>query len=304
MNSMGRARYRVPQHSLLIAWVAAFACVICLLVLARGSAQAGFNDGSSSFCNRQVVKDYQQSLRRMPFIPSPPASGQLPFAPKATFFELLPGDFLVTLGETVQRAGFAFSVPSGSSRTFHLNWIVEANLVQIDRYGDERQIKRFKTLRLGALTDSALDQIEESVSLRSRPAYYRFEVVFSRPNGKRLGRYGQYIRVVRPKFAARLSADLDSLRAGESLTFRIENFGTERVSYSPSFSLEYLRGSTWVEQPLDVRWPRIILTAAPGEAGGCQTFLVPPETSPGRYRISKSLRGRGRSLTAEFDVVP
>lgn len=302
MILMGRGICQSMLHQRRTNLALATAAVACVLGTVCGPAEAGFS--SSSFCDRQAVKDYQAPFRRMPSIPSPPASGQLPFAPKGTFFELIPDSPLVPLGESLGRVGFAFGVPSGSLRTFHLDWIVQARLVRIARNGDEGQSTKFKTLRLGTLTHSAFDQIGQSLLLASRPAYYRLEVVFNRSNGKRLGRYGQYIRVLRPKFAARLGVDQNSLQAGESLTFRVENLGTERVSYPPEFSFESLQGGTWINQPLDVRWPRIILAAGPGEAGRCQTFLVPPETSPGRYRITKPLRGSGRTLTVEFDVKP
>jgi len=170
-----------------------------------------------------------------------------------------------------------------------------------------------KRVEIGRPRNGAFDDLFFSVS--AEPALYRVDIVFRNRTGKRLGAYGQYFRVVSPLQDARLRLNATSYRPGETVYARVENFGTELVTYGVSYSIERYNGTSWGEAPESPNGPWILplLFSQPGTSGRCSGFSIPTEMTPGRYRFAKPADYAGHSgsgprrevrvlLTAEFDV--
>jgi len=157
--------------------------------------------------------------------------------------------------------------------------------------------------------------LDLSFSVSARPALYRVEILFENMSGKRLGRYGQYFRVVPIVRRARLGIESSAYHAGETVRARIENFGTTLVTFGVPYSVQRYDGSTWTKAPESPKGPWImpLLLVQSGYAGGCFGFRTPESMAPGLYRIVKgveypAVNPDGHSsyatLTAEFEVLP
>jgi hypothetical protein len=151
--------------------------------------------------------------------------------------------------------------------------------------------------------------------LSGKPSLYRFEIEFLNWAGKRIGRFGRYLRVLRPRRDARLALNPTSFRPGDTVAPRLENFGTESLLYGLGYSIESYDGAAWARSPIDRPRPipLIGLRTGPGEAASCWDFTIPSDAPPGLYRFVWSGRASretipghdGRlKLTAEFQVLP
>jgi len=151
--------------------------------------------------------------------------------------------------------------------------------------------------------------------LPGKPSLYRFEIEFRNRAGKRIGRFGRYLRVMRPRRDARLTLKATSFQPGETVSPRLENFGTESLLYGLGYSIESYDGATWsrsaIDRPRPV--PLIGLRTGPGEAASCWDFTIPPDARPGLHRFVWSGRASretipghngGLKLTADFQVLP
>ena len=101
-----------------------------------------------------------------------------------------------------------------------------------------------------------------SFSVSAKPALYRIEIIFQDGHGKRLGRYGEYLRVVRPNEDARLVVTPSSLIPGETVHARVENFGTDAVSYGEGSRIERYGDAGWeslLEPPFNPHYYLTIL---------------------------------------------
>jgi hypothetical protein len=286
--------------TLVVAGIAAIATLWISILVApeRGLAE------SDQSCEQRVVRDYERPMESMPPLTGAPISGKLPFAPRNTGFELKPGPFVFTLGASAPSAGFGLSVPSGNpDRLFELNWTITVQLSRVNRRGKIVRVVGSKGRTLRTISDRAFDGLDMSLPIPASVGIYKLQVTFSRLNGKRLGRYGQYIRVVAPSSSVRLVTRPASIDPGQSVRFWVENLGTEATSYDPAFTLERLMdGREWVDQPLSITaWPRIRFGLGAGEAGACQFYTLPSATIPGQYRITKSVGDR-RITSSVFRV--
>jgi hypothetical protein len=147
----------------------------------------------------------------------------------------------------------------------------------------------------------------------SQPGHYRYDLLFRDRSGKLLGRYHDYYSVVRRNPEARLVLDGTTFRVGDLVLEKIENPGTESLSYGAgSGRFERFEGSTWT--PLDFEdlfgFPNIVpaigLGVSPGWSSRCDFlgFVVPQGMTPGLYRVIKSEPGARIYLAAEFTILP
>jgi hypothetical protein len=207
--------------------------------------------------------------------------------------------------------GYGFSEHSFTSEGVSLAWTVTAQLWTIDRWGGElRQVDR-ERLFIGRLRGS--DQPSISLDpLKGRRGFYRFDLQIANRNGNRIGSYSAYFKVVRPSWRPKLQLAQETLRPGQWLLARLENYGSEYVSYGQAFAVQRMERGQWVGAPdlIEHRWWAMWAKAlGPGGVGGCNALLLPIDISPGTYRIVKDVdRGfvrptKGRQLTAQFTVV-
>jgi hypothetical protein len=265
----------------------------------NGSAPAGVD---SDFCSRPVVRDFEKPFDRMPRVHEPPFSGELPFAPSRTYLHQPRSQVLVT--DEYMQIGYAFGVDQGPDRTFALNWLVSGRLFKVNGRGESIKALTDKKWSIGTVSDEEFGDLAFRFGLPSGEGLYRVDLIFRKDNGRVIGRYGQYFRVVRPTVSVRLALSQQSARSGEAIFLRIENFGTTAVSYAEPFYVERFNGTGWVPYPLGYAWHRPIFRIRGGLAGKCQSFPIPSDMPSGLYRFRKPLASPGRALTASFEVLP
>jgi hypothetical protein len=266
---------------------------------------------AAGFCETGVVRDYLKPLQEMPALHEVPATNNLPFGPTGVFLGERAIGPIVAGSSTV---GFSLSFGSRTLKPSpRLDWTVVARLVRVARGERARRAlarRREHVVRLGSRGRRRF-----SFRLPGRPSLYRFEIEFRNRAGRRLGRFGRYLRVLRPRRDARLTLERTSFQPGDTVSPRLENYGTESLLYGLEYAIESYDGATWARAPFDRPRPvpLIGLRTGPGEAASCWSFTIPSDAPPGRYRFAWSGRtsretipshnGRLR-LSAEFWVLP
>jgi hypothetical protein len=285
------------------------AAIVILIAAAPSSARAG------SFCETSVVHNYLKPLESLPSLKAEPARQRLPFGPSNLFFGISgQGPLIVDGPETGnQEVGYFLDyTPTNPHPTGkYLDWLVTAKLDRIDSTGLVRNSTGFKQVRgLHFRSSHTL-----SLELPEEPALYRLEVVFRDHSGKRLGRFGRYLRALKSHSEERLTLTQSTYSAGETVAPRLEDEGTDRLFYGLGYRIDEFDGVNWVPTSLGPKFFLLIgLSSFPGEAASCWRFTVPANTPPGRYRFYTSAdvykttardeRPRRSALTAEFEVVP
>jgi len=248
-------------------------------------------------------------VARMPYVHAPNPSGKLDFGPGNMRFAALP-QLLVGKG----KVGFELARDhDGPLARFDWNVSVTAARVYpgkrstlIEKLWDYR--KRIRTL-------GRTHPLRLTFPVGGSPAFYRVSVRFENANGKLLGWYGAYFRVVSRTRDARLGLNSTSYRPGDAVLARVENLGTEYAFYGVPYRIERFDGSAWAIAPESPRGPTILvlLSSPPGQTGDrCSVFSVPATMPAGRYRMSKDVSYgvsfphdiHRETLTAEFEVAP
>jgi hypothetical protein len=111
-----------------------------------------------------------------------------------------------------------------------------------------------------------------------------------------------------PAFKVRLGISRTSITPGGDLRVRVENLGTESVTYGYEYRLERRRGNSWVKLPVGPFYASK-LSAEGARAGPCeQVEELERKAVPGLYRISKTVwpsdasRTDARLVRAKFQV--
>ena len=172
------------------------------------------------------------------------------------------------------------------SKNKWLGWTVESRLVRINGRGRSLRLANSSSERFGLLKAAGRG------SLRSRevggfarapgPGLYRYDLAFRNQRGRLLGRFHDYYLVVRRNPEIRLALDGSSFSAGESVSAKVEDPGTECVFYGEDFGIDRFDGASW--SPID--WEQVFghraisglvgYFSAPGTAGQCVSgFTVP-----------------------------
>lgn len=269
-----------------------------------GSASAAlFTYGNPGFCApKKPVQDF--GLSSLPAVREVPASAK-------SF-----GHGAVTMHGGQQRImpepvpfsyGFSEQNPSGS---VSLNWTITAQLWTVDRQGAAlREVDRDQ-LFIRRLDARRQQQVE--VDPLERRGFYRFDMQIANKNGKVLGSYSAYFKVVRPSWRPKLRLTRDVVWPGQRLLIRPENHGSGRVAYGESFSVQRLEEGRWAMVPELAQGPWLMWLGGlgPGETGRCNALSLPADTPPGNYRIVKQVglriapRGRQAQLIAPFYIIP
>ena len=245
-------------------------------------------------------------LKRMPKLHQPAENGRIGFGPASLRLRSSPslltgsGEVGVTLAP-LQRKGI------------RLRWTLGALLVKVD--GKGRPVARVGRLLESVGRLRAVSGEDFHLEVPDEPGFYRFTVALLGASGKKLGQFGFYYRVV-PSLGvtARLRLDNSAYRTETTVFARVENFGTDYVSYGVSYRIEHLEGGVWTMAPESPRGPVILIALAspPGRSGRCSAFGIPGTMPPGRYRMVKEVgfvswpeEGRAsQDLGAEFEVLP
>ncbi len=274
-----------------------------LVAVVPTSASAG------SFCESGPVHDYLKPLDGLPSLTSEPVGERVPFAPHHLSFGAT-GPNTLAIGK--QKAGYYldYRPKAAHPNKRDLGWLVTAKLTRINSAGRVLESVGFKRVR-GLRSHRRYTLAFE---LSSEPALYRLEVVFRNSSGKRLGRYGRYLRVLEPQAGPHLTLFQSTYRPGETVAPRLENEGTGWLSYGLGYGIEEFNGSGWAPTSLGPKVFLLIgLSSGPGKTASCWRFTIPADTAPGRYRLLTSIEVykdasdrelvEKTSLSAEFEVV-
>jgi hypothetical protein len=301
LNSSIRSRVALV-HGAIHRGALALGLVVLVIGIAVGERHARAATDSTAFCGQRVVRDYLAPLRRMPGLHQIPASGRLPFAPK--------GVSLIVLGDGLRvgkdLVGFRFS-DEGIDVRRRLNWTVESAMAPVGSRGQLLSSPRSKTIHYG--TELVDDIGGPRFRVPSRPAFYRFDLVFRNGEGRELGRYGAYFRVVRAQLKSRVALSASVAAPGETLLARVENLGTEVALSDTVFRVERAEEAGWSEVAKLVvpgLRPGIRSILSGGEASRCVSYKIPLDAAPGMYRVSNRIspyRGESQgTLFEEFRV--
>jgi hypothetical protein len=231
-----------------------------------------------------------------------PAREKLPFAPQQIHFS-------PTSSSTVGPTTVGFSIYRdyrGKSAERH-GWSLVSRLTQVRKDGTVRRALRTKEGSLDPiLSGKARSTGAGTFRVSARSAFYRVDAEIENESGRRV-HYWNYYRVLRRHWNLKLALSATRIRAGESLHWRFENFGTTAVSYGLPYRIERFdetSGAWRLDSMTPSGFPSVGLSLGAGQAGDCQSLVLPAETSTGRYRLSKeAVIGTGtHRFGSDFEV--
>ena len=289
--------------------------LIALGVLLMG-LWAATSSAEADFCETEVLHDYRKPLKRLPAVPAPPLDERLDFAPARTYLgSFSNGPLQVGPGKRGFSLGYSpyEQSPPPSRR---LDWQITSRLVMVDRSGSpigrprqiEKQVKRLWP------DDENHHRLAFAFEVPGKPALYRLEIVFKNKGGKRLARFGEHFRVLRPSLNLDFFLNGTSFRRGETVQAWLVNRGVTFLSFGLGKRIEYWNGTSWTFPP--VKFPggpvlAIGLNLGPGERTTCWSTAIPADAMPGTYRfvtdVDRSVNPVGYPATpldasAEFTV--
>jgi hypothetical protein len=273
--------------------------VLAGLVAVPGAAAEGAAD-----CRERFVRDYEAPLREMPGL-RPPPQGELPFGPRNFGIHRIERSPIALQGANF---GYRFGGKNGGYRVLDLGWHVKATFRSVSPDGRVRRLLGVKEWRERRVKD--LDPLQLSLPAE-HPGFFRVDLRFERLDGRRLGSYRDYFRVLRRSTDVGLGVEGMSFHPGESVYARIVNAGAGWIRTKGEFGVQREEGGTWVDVPRaptaeSVR--RITTLIAPGEYGNCHRYDLPADAAPGRYRFSARAfvvnELKMRTVTAPFEVSP
>ncbi len=251
-----------------------------------------------------VVRDYLAPLKKAAPLNEPLMSGRIPFAPSGMSLEINGAGLVVGGGEV----GFTLA-DEAIQPPRRLDWIVETKLLRTDARGKVISSASVKRRRIGWVQGDATRNLLHEVP-RS-PAYYRLEIRFIRRGTDHiLGRYGTYVRVMKPRVDLRVIIETPSVLPGELATARLVNLGTVPLitpSYDFGFGVQTFTSEKWIRVPDN---PQRLVPKRMGpwtlpagmETRGCLRYLVPTDQPPGLFRFAALGPSGEDLLTAEFEV--
>ncbi|HYJ22911.1 MAG TPA: hypothetical protein VEW07_12925 [Solirubrobacterales bacterium] len=195
-----------------------------------------------------------------------------------------------------------------------LNWDISVRLFKVNAKGIVVDELGSMQRSIGTIQGNRIEDLLFQVS--PEPAYYRVDISFQHSGSDHvLGKFSNYVRVMRPWFDARLLMLGSVARQGELLSARLANFGTESIaslSHDWRFAVEYFDGQNWViapSNPPPEKHKAIGSRLGPGRMDQCVHLRVSADEAPGLYRlvmvVDRSLKsGENRTiqLATEFEV--
>jgi len=282
------------------------------LALLTASVWLSATPAKAAFCEDSLAHDYAKVLKGLPRNPSPPVDEHLDFAPARVFLGRHGfGPLQVGPGER----GFTLSFSpysDGNSASRRVGWRVTSTLRQVDRRN--RLLGPPQTIAKNVKRVPAEDGIDFGFEIPGKPAIYRLEIVFEDGSGKRLARFGESFRVLRPSLDVDFYLSGTTFRRGEAVRAWLVNRGVAYLSFGLAKSIEYWDGDSWGPPPVAFPGgivPLIGLTIGPGVRTSCWGTTIPADAVPGTYRFATTVdhsngprfgRGAELDLGAEFTV--
>lgn len=179
-------------------------------------------------------------------------------------------------------------------RGLKIGWRVRVAVSRVDASG--RVVRKVHHKRESVKVAYRSRDLDFTVPANYSPGLYRYEVELADLRGRRLARYGQYIRVMRRTVNVALSVRESPTFAGAQLRLQIENRGTTSISYGRGGPdrVERFEGGEW--RTVDILGregvKRPLRGVAPGARGPCESFPIVDDASPGRYRVVMKVHPR------------
>lgn len=188
-----------------------------------------------------------------------------------------------------------------------VDWTVTAQLWSVDAEGNAIE----EVGHTGIYLKKIDAEHQPFIGLRppARRGFYRFDLQFE-SRGTTIGSYATYFKLVPPSWRPRLKLDRTTARPGQRILGRLENLGSEEVTYGAEFFVQRWQGEYWKSASKllggEVIWPLRLDLLDAGGTGGCSALRLPAATKPGRYRIIKDVTrpSRGRGGKVYFVAAP
>jgi hypothetical protein len=254
------------------------------------------------FCGSPVVDNYWATIEKLKPIPVVPEGGALPFAPEGMTLSLTGPQGILVGGSSI-----GLQLTNTAASTPRLNWVVLERLIRFSADGSKIQPAGLKRIDLKQLPAGKHRGLTFPLTA---PGIYSLEITIQNHRGRRLGRYGEYVRVVDRVLNTGITLSAyDNVVPGNFVESCIENHGSASVLPTGT-GLERFDGTTWRPvivgpqySPAQTAIQRIL---GPGEAEKIGT-LVPPNAKPGLYKLNvagtAADNGETFILSAEFGVL-
>jgi hypothetical protein len=201
---------------------------------------------------------------------------------------------------------YGVAVEDTTRRRVTRDWWIKARMLALDEQGAVvEEISHDKT---GPGQEGRGTNPQLRMRVGEEPGFYRLDLRVSNA-GRHSGRYGFYIKAESPRGEARLAIAGDRFRPGQRMGMRLENLGTERITYGLDGFLEREVRGEWRPVPDEDAVPLIGFMTEGGEASSCFSYELEPDLPPGRYRLVKEVSVHAEPqgyhdhlLTAEFQV--
>ena len=192
---------------------------------------------AAAFCPNPGT-DYRAPLDALQAIPTLPEGGVLPFGPRGMTIAATGPQ-----GVLVGGAGIGFRLTNATAPTKKLNWTVLERLTRLTKKGHGLHPEGLQRIDLGQLPTGKHRGL--TFPIAAKPAVYSLEVTIQNGRGRRLARYGEYIRVVERSVDVGITlAAYDNVAPGGYLESCFENHGTASVTPTGA-TLERWNGSAW-----------------------------------------------------------
>lgn len=281
--------------------VAVLLALALLVITGNSSSYSAYASRSrlrTSFCSGAPVRDFERPFALMRPDHPIPKSGELPFGPHIGVYSLARP---LVVGRGI--FGFGFSAETRHEQPRPLGWTLHLTLERIDSQGKVVRIEDVVTRHARDVTD--LSRMRLELQLGGRPALYRTRLSIKNSDGKGLGTYTQYVRVVPPVASGNLKLDKNVAYPGDEIALRVDNIGTVPIGAGSGYRVEWFDGEQWqtiVEESTDRARRRLRVLFA-GESSSCEYLLLTDDLNQGQYRLSKEVQwrsGKRRRLSSQF----
>jgi hypothetical protein len=248
--------------------------------------------------------NYMAPLQALQAIPALPEGGVLPFGPRGMTVAATGPQGVLVGGSKVGFRLTDTAAPTAAPKRLH--WTVLERLVRLTKNGHDLHPEGLQRIDLAQLPAGKHRGL--TFPLPSKPAVYSLEVTIQNGRGRKLGRYGEYVRVVERSLNVGMTlATYDKIAPGSYLEGCFENHGSASLTVTGGY-LERFDGSTWRAVPIGPQYtPAPTAPGAflgPGASEPRYTY-VPPNALPGLYKVNLSATtelGEAVTTSAEFGV--
>lgn len=256
------------------------------LALVTSCLWLGVASAKADYCASQMVRDYTKVLKQLPAIPPPPLDEHPDFAP-AQVYLWGQGRGPLQVGPATRGFDLFLSTRAeDNSVSRRVDWQVISRLVMLDRRGHRIGSPRIIERYVPRVHEST---IHFTFKVPGTPAIYRQEIVFKDRRGKRLARYGDYFRTLRPSLDVDFELNGSTFHRGELVRAWLVNRGVAVLSFGLSKAIQFNDGTAWVSPPVPFPGgpvPAIGLAIGPGVKTSCWSTTIPIDAAPGIYRLA------------------